>query len=73
MGITGWLILIGVVGLILLILAIVWKPSRVAIGAILVVLGIMGIITAGFLGIGFIVGIPMLFIGVIFMVTGLRK
>ena len=73
MGITGWLILIGVIGFILLILAIVWKPSRVAIGVVLVVLGIMSIITSGFLGIGLLVGIPMLFIGVIFMVTGLRK
>ena len=68
MSITDWLWVIGIVSLILFILAIVWKPSRVAIGVILCLLGVICVIG----GITIFVGIPMLFFGVIFMVTGLR-
>jgi len=55
------------ISVILIILAIVWRPSRVAIGAVLMLLGIVFSFTI----IGLIIGLPTFFIGVIFLAWGL--
>jgi hypothetical protein len=69
MNIDSTIVAVGVIALILLILAIVWKPSRAAIGVVMIIIG-LGVT---FTGIGAIVGVPMIFIGVIFLITGLQK
>jgi hypothetical protein len=69
MNIDSTIVAVGVIALILLILAIVWKPSRAAIGVVLILIG-LGVT---FTGVGAIVGVPMVFIGVIFLITGLQK
>jgi len=52
-----------------LVVAVMWKPARVAMGVVMILFGLILSATI----IGMIIGIPAIFGGVIFLVTGLRE
>ena len=50
------------------VVAILWKPARIAMGVTIIFFGLILSLTI----IGMVIGIPAIFAGVIFLVTGLR-
>ena len=68
-GIFLWLILLFII--LPIILAIAYKPFRLFLGLLLVIVGILEVLAVGWLfGLGWFIGLPTIFIGVILIALG---